>query len=208
MAILTPVPTVTLWQPWASFVRPEPWCKHVETRSWGTNYRGPLAIHSAKREIDEKGFYLLAEPESEAVDRLLQEEAGDDWLYPTAELWDAERGKPLDWGIDRIYPLGAVLRVAILVDCIQVQEGPPVRILTYEFPGGLAIPPQKPEASFGDYTPGRYAWVLSNITPLSEPIPYPGKQGIWLCSHPAVCAVADRLRGCWEAGKPRQEVLF
>ncbi len=30
----------------------------------------------------------------------------------------------------------------------------------------------------GDFTPGRYAWVLSNIRPI-KPIPIRGKQGIW-----------------------------
>lgn len=37
---------LTLTQPWASLVA----CgaKKVETRSWGTSYRGPLAIHAAK----------------------------------------------------------------------------------------------------------------------------------------------------------------
>ena len=30
----------------------------------------------------------------------------------------------------------------------------------------------------GDFTPGRYAWVLSNIEPI-EPIKVRGKLGIW-----------------------------
>jgi hypothetical protein len=30
----------------------------------------------------------------------------------------------------------------------------------------------------GDFTPGRYAWVLTNILPI-EPIPKSGKLGIW-----------------------------
>lgn len=38
---------ITLWQPWASLIA----CgaKTIETRSWGTPYRGPLAIHASKR---------------------------------------------------------------------------------------------------------------------------------------------------------------
>jgi hypothetical protein len=38
---------ITLWQPWASAVALG--LKRVETRSWPTKYRGPLAIHAAKR---------------------------------------------------------------------------------------------------------------------------------------------------------------
>lgn len=37
---------LTLTQPWASFVALGE--KRIETRSWSTNYRGTLAIHSAK----------------------------------------------------------------------------------------------------------------------------------------------------------------
>lgn len=37
---------LTLTQPWASLVALGH--KRVETRSWSTNYRGPLAIHAAK----------------------------------------------------------------------------------------------------------------------------------------------------------------
>jgi len=31
----------------------------------------------------------------------------------------------------------------------------------------------------GDWTPGRYAWELQNVTFLSDPIPEKGKQGLW-----------------------------
>lgn len=37
---------ITLTQPWASAVAVGIKC--VETRSWSTNYRGPIAIHAAK----------------------------------------------------------------------------------------------------------------------------------------------------------------
>ncbi len=38
---------ITLWQPWASLLA----CgaKIYETRSWATNYRGPIAIHAAAK---------------------------------------------------------------------------------------------------------------------------------------------------------------
>jgi len=37
---------ISLWQPWASAMALE--FKKNETRSWHTNYRGPLLIHAAK----------------------------------------------------------------------------------------------------------------------------------------------------------------
>lgn len=36
---------ISLWQPWAYLVVTG--AKKIETRSWKTNYRGPLAIHAA-----------------------------------------------------------------------------------------------------------------------------------------------------------------
>lgn len=38
---------ITLWQPWASLIALG--LKQYETRSWATNYRGPLVIHASKK---------------------------------------------------------------------------------------------------------------------------------------------------------------
>jgi len=43
------IKALTLHQPWAALVGRH---KHYETRSWGTPYRGKLAIHAAKRQKD------------------------------------------------------------------------------------------------------------------------------------------------------------
>jgi hypothetical protein len=42
---------ISLWQPWASAIAVG--AKKIETRSWWTSYRGPLAIHAAKLQNDE-----------------------------------------------------------------------------------------------------------------------------------------------------------
>lgn len=63
-------------------------------------------------------------------------------------------------------PLGKVLLVADLTDCI---------LMTEEF-----IKKQKQsELDFGDWQIGRYAWKLENIRLLDEPIVISGKQGLW-----------------------------
>lgn len=47
--------TVSLWQPWATAIAIGN--KHIETRSWSTKHRGPLAIHAGKRwEEDQQQF--------------------------------------------------------------------------------------------------------------------------------------------------------
>lgn len=40
---------VSLWNPWAAAIAAG--IKKIETRSWTTSYRGPLAIHAAKRKM-------------------------------------------------------------------------------------------------------------------------------------------------------------
>ncbi len=40
---------ITIWQPWASLLVSGQ--KIYETRSWATTYRGPIAIHAAKRPV-------------------------------------------------------------------------------------------------------------------------------------------------------------
>src|SRR6185436_9203151 len=45
------LPCISLWQPWGSL-----WCsdaKEHETRHWPTSHRGWLAVHAAKRKIDD-----------------------------------------------------------------------------------------------------------------------------------------------------------
>lgn len=52
---------ITLHQPWASLVAVG--AKKIETRSWPTKYRGPLAIHSGKAQNVSGGGYVLEKAE-------------------------------------------------------------------------------------------------------------------------------------------------
>src|SRR5215470_858671 len=61
-------------------------------------------------------------------------------------------------------PLGKVIAVVTLVD---VQRITPDNV------------PAEPERSFGDYTPGRFAWFLHDVRLLSEPVDAKGALGLW-----------------------------
>jgi len=123
--------------------------KRIETRSWSTDYRGPLAIHAAKRIPPE--YYRLASEDVEFRRGVLQ-----------------HLGDPLDLGD---LPRGAVVATCKLVKVVLVR-----------------IPPAtgEIEAIFGDFTPGRYAWILANVEPLDRPIPAQGSQGLWEWQPPEV----------------------
>ena len=93
------VKALTLHQPWASLCAIG--AKRVETRSWPTQYRGPLAIHSAR---------VSSEPGLEAVLAALGGEEGEAVLFQAARFLVESR----------VYQLGAVIAVVDLVSCEQM----------------------------------------------------------------------------------------
>lgn len=128
---------LSLWQPWASFVALG--YKKNETRSWATPYRGLLAIHAAKNTKALKD-----------ADEIL-EDAGFDMSERTTV-------GGTQW------PLGKILCVAELVDCVP----------TKEIRESLSVC----ERAMGNYEDGRFAWILKNVEKLSPYIPYRGTQGL------------------------------
>ena len=41
------------------------------------------------------------------------------------------------------------------------------------------LPPSEPELLFGDYEPGRYAWMLEDVRQFAEGVPAKGALGLW-----------------------------
>ena len=56
---------LSLLQPWASLVAYGR--KKIETRTWGTRYRGPLAIHASKSDIALGALALASDPTLELM---------------------------------------------------------------------------------------------------------------------------------------------
>jgi hypothetical protein len=188
---------LTLHQPWASLVALG--AKAIETRSWPTSHRGPLAIHAAKslaglRTIEcdyEDGWAVGALDGDDSRTFHWQRIVGSD----VVEMYEGGRGPvPL--------PLGAVVATCALVDVVPIVDDggmpgaggcvvivpkrPPRFISTAPFPPlvymrdvmetGRAIGDQLP---YGDFSPGRWAWLLADVVALDEPVPARGRQGIW-----------------------------
>lgn len=133
---------ISLLQPWASLVSLG--AKKIETRSWKTNYRGPLAIHASKNLPPGFLDIVFSTPE---VKEFLNQSFGSNNKDFTKEL-----------------PRGKVIAICRLVDCIEITVN--------------NLPPE-PEFHFGDYTLGRYAWILSDVLPLERPIEAKGRLGFW-----------------------------
>ncbi len=144
--------TLTLTQPWASLVAIG--AKRIETRSWYTAYRGPLAIHAAK------GF-----------PRWAQETC---WRDPFDEVLRREIVKDGWKQIDpKALPLGKVLATCRLVDCKLIVNS------ELDLRNSRMMPPEEPELSFGDYSVDRYAWLLEDIKALPSPDPAKGALSLW-----------------------------
>jgi hypothetical protein len=136
------VKALTLTQPWATLVALG--AKKIETRSWFTHYRGPLAIHAAK------GFPKWA-----------REFTMEPECYEAVKLFTAGRIKTFP-----SYPTGVVLAVCRVVACTLTSQAFEERL-------------SAKERAFGDYSPGRFAWVLEDVQALPTPIPAKGALGLW-----------------------------
>lgn len=157
------IPAFTLWQPWATLIEQE--IKRIETRSWSTSYRGPIAIHAAKKPI----------------------------YTGSPELLDL-----LQKGIEP--PLGAVIAIANLVDCVE---------MTPEF----IAQQSEQELKCGDWQPGRFAWVLEIIRPVVPPIPATGGQKLWNWSGTSIKAELEYLENkrellALEFSEPESEMVL
>lgn len=71
-------------------------------------------------------------------------------------------------------PTGVVLATVELVDCYKVEAtlGHASVLTKGKTLNGL-------EVAFGDYTEGRYAWELTNLQVLPEPMPAKGQLSLW-----------------------------
>jgi len=160
---------ITLWQPWAALVALN--LKRYETRSWPTNYRGPLLIHAAKRPF-------VTADNSKVLDNAAQIAWADALaLGYEAGLLNDQSKMPFGHQL----PLGAVVAIAEVFDCrpMSREQHPSGQTYDSSFRPYLAINGQSElERAVGDWGPGRYAWKLSNVQRLPEPIPWRGGQGL------------------------------
>ena len=143
---------ITIWQPYASLLALG--IKTVETRGWYTSYRGPIAIHAAKR-FDS----AVADDCRRAVDfmkcQVLKSgsvEAAFPWFTEQQrELADTPFGETI----------GHVVGIGALCGCVKEAE-----------------PPSEADAEFGWFGADRFSWELEKVRAI-KPVAVTGKQGLW-----------------------------
>lgn len=154
------VKCLSLWQPWASAVALG--AKRIETRSWSTRYRGPLAIHAAKRPLTKQERF--------------------DFTFDTSWRSALNLGTPARGSWWEELPYGALIATCELVDCrptesfsLDVLHTSEIRRTELRALGIFAWS----EHEMGDFSAGRYGWVLEDVRALPEPLPCRGLQGLF-----------------------------
>ena len=144
---------ISLWQPWATLVAIG--AKHVETRHWSTNYTGPLLIHASRH-----------------WDRGLNGMCSDTLFYEVLQPHYPQVRCLGDPDYRRVLHFGAVIGVCRLVRCHRVED--------LEFigrDGAAVLTPD--ERAFGDFSPGRFGWLLSDPMLFDLPFPFRGHQSFF-----------------------------
>jgi activating signal cointegrator 1 len=129
------IKAISLWQPWASLIAAG--VKKYETRSWKTDYRGPLLICAAKLRLSFDVLMRLGE----------DPKFRDSLFHRTKDV--------MDW-VERVreyLPYGEAVAIASLTRCIKTENCFPAQM--------------KGALPFGDFSPGRYAWKLENLRPMN-----------------------------------------
>lgn len=162
---------LTFTQPWATLIAIG--AKRIDTRSWGTDYRGPLAIHAAKNLGPVGGKRGLVEQ---------CDAPAFEWAFRI-------HGPPYD-NHTNPFPLGAIMAVAVLANVRRIDMALRAEVLAQ------AITPN--EIEFGDYSSGRYAWFLEDVQPC-EPVPCNGARSLWDVNDDLSTQVFMSLEGITEA---------
>lgn len=176
---------LTLWQPWASLVAEL--AKWVETRSWqppAVLIGQTIGIHAAKRPPK-----MMTLGEWHCSPRYKT----DKWGPAEPRIWRSttRAGDLFGSHESRLLPLGAVIATCTLVDVVPIVDfrteltDTRVRIEQINETLWLRVPGERPareitdQLPYGDFSPGRFAWLLDDIKPLAEPVPARGRQQLW-----------------------------
>ena len=161
---------LTLTQPWATLVAIG--AKRIETRSLRTDYRGPLAIHAAKGfpRIDVFAWYTLG-------DCVKGELAAFD-IRSFAQIEQLPRGVVV-----------AVCNLLAVHEILQNHTGDEWNIMTLDGRKHTWRLTTE-ERAFGDYSGGRYAWLLADVQKLAVPVAARGALGLWDCAAPELAQEA------------------
>lgn len=184
---------ISVRQPHASLICPGPDrdpVKTIETQSWPTSHRGPVLICSAAKALPQ-GLRL-------GTGRSI---VTAEYVVSGTRLLDLCNEEFID------LPRGVALGVATIVDCLHTSD------IWWIDPAQYAEDEEDEEhchiagwgrngdtfwidhdqRPYGDFTPGRFGWVLDNIISFAEPIPVKGRLGLFDPPADVLAQVREQL---------------
>jgi hypothetical protein len=144
---------LSLLQPWASLVVLGH--KKIETRSWETSFRGEILIHASAKALkydNQSGIPETCFQEMCNIENFVQ---------------NYKENCPLGAIIGKVF-IEHVLPTDKVIEGHHFFKGSSMK---WDF--------TKKEIAFGDYSPGRKAWLLRNPIAFPKPIPAKGSLSIW-----------------------------
>lgn len=147
--------------------------KLIETRPWKTSYRGPIAIHAAKHWNIQKSIATVS---------------SWTWCAILGPLGVRMGGKV---ELEDVLAFGAIVAVANLVDCRPTESftvGELDILRRHPAPAAGFDAAETPRSDYtstwsermlGDFSPGRFGFILDDIVRLESPILVRGRQRIF-----------------------------
>jgi len=165
------VRVLSLLQPWASLlVFGE---KQVETRSWKTDYRGPVAIHASQNEKHVSSIKTILDPYINMMchvnqDLISKEERFDLLNGLNKAMEDLNYIKAFENQLRDHYGsntwiYGQIIGIGTLVDCVPTSQ--------------IKAKLSDKEISLGDYSEGRWPWKFEGMRTI-RPIGMKGALGL------------------------------
>lgn len=141
---------ISLWEPWATLMALS--AKRIETRDWGTGFRGEVAIHATVAGLTQSNLYATC---------------ADDPFLSVLKLAGVLRSGMGMKDVMNAFPRGKIIAVGRLADSLPLTALPVLypRLNTEQ------------ERAFGDYSPCRFGLVFEDIRVLTEPVPFKSRQG-------------------------------
>lgn len=177
---------LSLWEPWATLMAIG--AKRIETRSWGTHYRGWLAIQASKGGLSKSDLEIQCEnPQFRRV--LMAIPAFADWMNCVPG-----RGGTVPPGV---FPHGHIVAVVNLLDVLPIDTDYSCDSHVFDDYPELDTPQER---AFGNYDDlGRFGWITDKLFRIPTPIPFKAKQGLCEVDETTV----DLIRAQW--GDERHE---
>lgn len=155
---------VSILQPWATLAVIG--AKKIETRSWNTKYRGELLIHASQKFDYEQQQLCLSELFLSILKAhgQLEHERKSEWMA---------HGKFL-------FPRGAIIGKVNLCSTVESQFCFLGNEFSTDSTDKITHVITEQELAFGDYSAGRYGWLLSDPVEFKDHhYPVKGSLGLW-----------------------------